>query len=111
MNKLYQISSGEPGKCCDFFPHGSVHPYKSKIHEFCEVKEYDGIVKNEDHKKCPYCKSIFPMSWPFVKPNQVGDAEMCIRCHEKKYVVNRENYHKALRETILIELRESGLLR
>lgn len=102
MNKLYQISSGEHGKQCDFFPHGSIHEDRSKIHFFCDILE---VPEPQALKTCPYCSLDFPFDWPFVKPDQVGDKEMCVRCHEKKYVVNRENYHKALRETIMIELK------
>ena len=109
MNKLYQISSGEHGKCCDFFPHGSLHPDLKPIHGFCEVEQ---VRFPQEVKKClGGCENTFPINWPFVKPDQAGGVEMCIRCHEKKYVVNRENYHKALRETIMIELRDKGLLK
>lgn len=111
MNKLYQISSGEHGKCCDFFPHGSLHPDLKPIHGFCDVKEMNDVYISVPHKKCPECHNRFLMGWPFVKPNQAGDDWMCVRCHEKKHVVNRENYHKALRETIMIELRDKGLLK
>lgn len=109
MNELYQISSGENGKCCDFFPHGSLHLDLKRIHTFCEIEK---ARFPQEVKKCKGgCDCVFPINWPFVEPNQKGDVEMCLRCHEKKYIINRENYHKALRETILIELKDKGLLK
>lgn len=43
---------------------------------------------------------------PFVKSDQIGDPEyMAIRCWEKKYNVNRDNYRAALIVEYKLELK------
>jgi len=109
MNKqLFQIASGESGKQCDFYPHGSLHTNREKIHYFCEIKEVDS---NIETKVCGgFCGLTFPIDWPFVKANQKGDNDMCVRCHGKKYIVNRDNYFEAVRAELMIELKQDSII-
>lgn len=51
-------------------------------------------------KPCPVCNLAFLKDHPFVDTQQIGEEPMCIRCYEKKYIVGRESYRKALLEEI-----------
>lgn len=101
--QLFQIASGAPGKQCDFYPHGSLHTNREKIHSFCDVIEVD---PNIETKVCPqFCGITFPKDWPFVKASQIGDEDMCVRCYGKKYIVMHYNYFEAVRAELLIDIK------
>lgn len=65
------------------------------------LEEEPGAVREwKNIKDCHFCKSIFLKDHPFVDTQQIGEEPMCIRCYEKKYIVGRESYRKALLEEI-----------
>jgi hypothetical protein len=100
MKPLYQIISNDPGKSCDFFPYGSLHLEKEKIHYFCEVAE---IPADTRAKYClGGCNNHFPLDWPFVQ-----GSDMCVRCFGKGHVnfTTRERYYQAVRQEVLMGLK------
>lgn len=98
---LYQITSTDPAKHCDFFPAHSIHPDKSKIHNFCDFKE---VPVDTPVKRCSYCGIAYPADYTFVKSDQKDIADSCIKCWGKNHIVNRSNYYEAVRAEILMEL-------
>ena len=106
-----KIVSSEKGKQCDLFPWSSVHEgdFDDKgfrvagksnwIPPTFELVDYSGETKD-----CLVCGLKFAADAPFVKSNQKGDGDMCIRCFERKYIVSRDEYKEALRIELLAEL-------
>lgn len=103
MKQLFQITSAEPGKQCDFFPFNSLHEDKSKIHYFCEYKEVEA---NMWRYPCPDCNIKFPLNHPMMEYKK-GDY-CCVRCAGKRGInfENRDRYYAAVRAEILIELKQ-----
>lgn len=106
--KLIQIISAGIGECCDLNPPFSLHKDQSKIMPFCKTRELDFTFE----KKCSCgCDILYSWDTPFVKSDQIGDPEyMAIRCWEKKYNVNRDNYRVALIAEYKLELKMKGEL-
>jgi len=111
---IIKIVSSEKGKQCDLFPSGSIHQVeKDEKGELrrgsngidpnfdIEVLDESAAIKTKD---CPVCGLLFAADTPFVKANQVGDKDMCMRCYERKYVVGRDEYKEAVRIELLNEL-------
>lgn len=104
MEPMFKISSSKQGKQCDFFPFGSLHENREKIHYFCEVEE---IPADSETKECQMCHKLYLKYHPFVVPDQMGDHEMCSNCFERKYITNSKNYRECIRQEVLLELRNT----
>jgi len=109
MTKKIVVSS-EKGKQCDLFPWSSVHDGEFDEHGFRIAGKSNWIPPtftlvdySGDTKQCPYCKLDFAADAPFVVASQKGDEDMCIRCHERRYVVGRDEYKDAVRAELIAE--------
>lgn len=118
MNKtLVQMTSGGLGKNCRHFSHGSIKTVKwdsngvfwetdcvdSPIPPNYPFKYLDGEVT--DTKKCDYCLQLFSSHWPFING-------ICTSCYAAKNILGHHNlYKEAIRQELLIELREQDLLK
>lgn len=96
---MIKIVSSEKGKQCDQLPYGSVHKDASKVPSNFQFEDFEGPIM-----MCTECRLDFDHTTPFVKSNQTGDNDMCIRCYEKKYVIGRDDYKEAIRTELLQEL-------
>ncbi|MFA7287606.1 MAG: hypothetical protein WC055_01885 [Melioribacteraceae bacterium] len=111
MTKKIVVVSSERGKQCDLFPWSSVHDGEFDEKGFRIAGKSNWIPPTftlvdyaGDTKKCPYCKLDFAADAPFVVASQKGDEDMCIRCHERRYVVGRDEYKDAVRAELIAEL-------
>lgn len=102
---------------CDLYPNLSIHEGEKTekgfylgnanwISDEFQLEELDNWPSMNEMKSCPMCKVIFDKKAPFVVCNQIGDPEsMCMRCYERRYVIGRKEYKKALTIEILNELK------
>lgn len=107
LGELVTVKMTSGDRHCDLHPHGSYHKirYDEEGNRWIDGKvltimsAYD-IVETEipeDVKECQVCKNVFDSNWVFMKD------ESCIRCFEKKHIINRDEYRRALREEFKLE--------
>jgi len=104
---MVQLTSGEHNEHCDKYPHGSLRMVKQDVEtkRLWMLERIDSIPDrfktavvdpNMATKQCPTCKNIFPEDWPFMNIRQDNSPDTCIRCYERKYLVNRDEYRQIL---------------
>lgn len=105
--QIIRMSSGEAGKQCDLYPHGSYHSVRKGSDGLSWVEGRIDIIPTgypfqvvenipEDCRGCSNCKNLFNPDHPFVKG-------LCIRCYERFNFVNREEYRAAIRQEMRLE--------
>ncbi len=120
-----QIATGEKGKHCDKFPHGSLHLCQRRLKddqirkiipgektiEAADIIPAAFVYKpllceftQSKTKKCQSCPNIFPVMWPFA-------GDICIRCFERENIghatgFSRDDYRELIRKELLQEMKE-----
>ncbi len=109
------MDSGATGRHCDRFPHLSVQEAKKddEGNLFCNKRKnypinpnftFKELVERPETKHCPDCINDFILSAPFLT---INDQDVCIRCYERKYLPNREEYKKLVRQELYDELEKA----
>jgi len=104
---LLQMDSCQKGKNCDLYNFGSLQVVRECEQGFKWVDGRVDAIPNEfstkkinekpEIKVCHCCQNEFELEFPFISDS---GQETCLRCFERKNIINREAYRSA----ILLEL-------
>lgn len=108
---LIKMTSGENNKHCDLYNHGSFHVVRTcadgykwvdgRVDTIPNDYSFEIVKEKPEIKVCSDCENEFELNFPFIKS---GEANLCVRCFERRNIVNREEYRKILREELKYEL-------
>lgn len=117
---LIQMTCGDFNQQCDVFPHGSFHEVKKcqeggiwltkGVQSMPADYPYQIVSEKPEIKECECCHREYPKDWPFIKKNaykpkgSTEPDETCVRCFEKKNIINREEYRMAVRAELKREM-------
>ncbi len=100
---LLQMNSCQEGKHCDLYNFGSFQIVRECEDGFKWVDGRVDAIPNKfstkkakelaDIKTCSCCQNKFETNFPFILD---GSEETCLRCFERKNIVNRESYRLAI---------------
>ncbi len=107
---------------CDLYPKGSIHEveyvnkdtdevFKDKrgiIDYRLKFEKFNELISINDVYKCPCgCELIFLKSKSTFIPDIDGKFLISIRCFERKYIPNRDQYRKAIIKEVINSLNMS----